>query len=79
MTKPKWRKNWPMRRVNQIEDLRRLINEVGSLNSGNGIIQRIERCLKLARRLDSNFGRRELRFVDWLDKQAWTEIEPVDG
>ena len=45
-------KSWPLSRRKELEMLQTLLNEVASLNNGNNIIGRIQRCVKIADKLN---------------------------
>lgn len=61
------KKTWPLKRIKQLEAVEDLIRECRSLNSGNNVIGRMQRCIGIAEMLDrTNLNRREPRFIQFL-------------
>lgn len=51
-TEIKPKKPWPLHRRKQLETLLRLLNECTSLNTGNQVIERMQRIIKAADKLN---------------------------
>jgi len=45
---------WTKDRCDELAKLRRLLVQVSSMNSGSGIVERIQECIKLANELYTN-------------------------
>jgi hypothetical protein len=60
-------KKWSISRYSELGLLQTLLHEAASINRGNGCLERIARCIKLARRLDSSsLNRKRPSFMQFL-------------
>jgi hypothetical protein len=66
-------KAWPRSRIKELTALEKLLRDVASLNTGNCVIERMQRCIKAAEKLGrSDFQAARVRpsFIRFLDELA---------
>lgn len=73
--------NWPEERWHELCDLKKLLNEVCSLNTGNMHIERTARCIELAKKLtDTDWEHERYPFTSFLEGLVLNrEEEPKEG
>lgn len=65
---------WTNLRIKQLEQLRRLLNEASSLNSGNNVIERMGVVINLAKALqNSDLNRGHQSFIQFLIDESFKE------
>ena len=62
---------WPEKRCKQLDELKKLLREVSTINNGNNCLQRIAECIELSDKLQEwSLKRREVSFVAFLEDLA---------
>jgi thiaminase len=70
----KMKPNWPRDRIHEIEQLQLLLNTVTTINHGSGAIERIQRCISIAERLQETcLKNARPSFTQFLISEAWKQ------
>jgi hypothetical protein len=58
---------WTNERAEELRELEHLLHEIQAINRGSHVIERLQRCIELADKLDkTDIGRRHQSFVAFL-------------
>ena len=72
----KYKMKWPMSRWRELYELTAMLNQLESLDNGNHLISRLQACMKVAKKMNrDSLKRNRQSFMNWLQSQAFEEIE----
>jgi hypothetical protein len=78
---PNPRSWWPYQRREEFGELRTLLNEISMINNGSSAIERIQRCIALAKKLQGSGVRGRGyggHFLAFLEDEMFTGERPIE-